>query len=319
MKTQIFLTFLFILAAGCSDSKSSGGGIPGAGLPELTDTQKQQVKRFNEVFDDVSVLTEDPNQQSDSGFGGMGFNTLSSSKNSPGNLTKAQQELVEKMDWAKQNNHCQVLNPNYVSKPDGLIISPQETIFVITGDQCPMTYKSKIKATPVESNTGYSVTINTSEKFVANPQGAVDLGLDILSFDSSSKSGMSFSASGGGMMGSNVNVNLAMNFSAQMTAQSVSLGQVVSSLVVRAGGNLQVNPQTGDTTSQKISLSVTATQAYQDFKVVAYMTASGAITGADTSELPANAKYYINGKSVSEQEFIAIFGGFDLNGEDLPL
>ncbi len=321
---KLFFISLFIFVASCSDSKNSGGGIPGAGLPELTIEQKLQVSQFNGAIDDISVVTDDPSQQPTNNFGNFGLNQVKAGTDT---LTKAQQELVEKMDWAKQNNHCQVSSPNppQMPQPDDMM-SAQEAILVIGGSQCPMTYKSQIKTTPVQSGNGYSVTIVTNEKFVANPQGAVHLGLDIQSFDSLSKTTMSFTAVSQG------NLSLAMNLSAKMTAQSLSVGPVVMDLAARVAGNVKINPQTGEVMSQTMTLAFTATQTYQDFKVVAHMTASETMSGPSLSKssmpvkspggsnsLPfTNAKFFINGKSVSEKEFSEVFPGIGLDlGQEL--
>lgn len=303
MKNHIFFISLFAVAVSCSNSKNSGGGIPGAGLTDLTDTQKQSVLRFNQSIEDVSIVTQNPNEKNTDNFGGFviekNAQTLA--------LSKAQQELLEKMDQAKQTNQCQVFaSPNAPTNSD---LQQQETLFSISGAQCPLSYSQSVKSSPKQNGNGYSVVVKTEETFEANANSPASLGLDITSSRTTSGTAMSFA------FVSAERVNLSMNMGAIMVADSQTFGQVISDVSAKMTGSLLLNPQTGDTVSQQMSVSMTLTQKYSDFKVVGYITASlpnfAAGVSPDTAML--SAKYYLNGKSVSEQEFTSVFGNFEMD------
>ncbi len=309
MTKKIFFISFFIFAVSCSDSKNSGGGIPGAGLPELTDTQKQSVLRMNQSIEDVSIVTQNPAEKNTDNFGGMVI------EKNPGTLalTKAQQELVEKMDQAKQTNQCQVSatgTPNAsATGPINGDLQQQQSVFSINGPQCPLSYSQSIQSSPKQTGNGYSVVVKTEESYEANANSLSSLGLDITSSRTTTGMAMSFS------LVSAAQVNLSMNMSALMVADSQSFGQVISEVSAKMTGSLQLNPQTGETVSQQMFVSMTLKQNYSDFKVVGYITASlpnfGAGVNPETALL--TAKYYINGKSVSEQEFTSVFGTFDMD------
>ncbi len=325
MTKQIFFISFLILTVSCSDSKNSGGGIPGAGLAELTDTQKQSVLRLNQFIEDVSIVTQNPAEKNTDDFDGLVI------EKNPGTLalTKAQQELVEKMDQAKQTNQCQV----YTSGPPdtsldgpfkGLMGGPAnrpingptiidmkqpQSLFSISGSQCPLSYSQSVTSSPKQTGNGYSVVVKTEESFKANVNSPTALGLDITSSRTTSGTAMSFA------LVSAERVNLSMNMSALMIAESQTFGQVISEVSAKMTGSLQLNPQTGETISQQMSVSMTLTQKYIDFKVVGYITATlpNFAAGVNPETALLTAKYHINGKSVTEQEFTSVFGNFEMD------
>ncbi len=315
-KIIVLISFL-ILTVSCSDSKNSGGGIPGAGLPELTDTQKQSVLRMNQSIEDVSLVTQNPAENNTDDFGGFVI------EKNPGTLalTKAQQELVEKMDQAKKTNQCQVHASGAPNPPmDGPMyrmlngtmnsaLKQPQTLFSIGGSLCPLSYSQSVTSSPNQTGNGYSVVVKTEESFKSNLNSPTSLGLDITSSKTTTGMAMNFS------LVSAARVNLSMNMSALMTADSQSFGQVISEVSAKMTGSLQLNPQTGETVSQQMFVSMTLKQNYNDFKVVGYITASlpnfGAGVSPDTALL--TAQYFINGKSVREQEFTSIFGNFEMD------
>ncbi len=317
MTKQIFFISFLILTVSCSDSKNSGGGIPGAGLAELTDTQKQSVLRLNQSIEDVSLVTQNPAENNTDDFGGFVI------EKNPGTLalTKPQQELVEKMDQAKQTNQCQVYSSGSPDTSiDGLINGPvngptnidmkqPQSLFSISGSQCPLSYSQSVTSSPKQTGNGYSVVVKTEESFKANVNSPTALGLDITSSRTTSGTAMSFA------LVSAERVNLSMNMSALMIAESQTFGQVISEVSAKMTGSLQLNTQTGETISQQMSVSMTLTQKYIDFKVVGYITATlpNFAAGVNPETALLTAKYHINGKSVTEQEFTSVFGNFEMD------
>ncbi|MBY0386433.1 hypothetical protein K2X05_14855 [bacterium] len=292
MKNILVISLLLVGAlVNCSKNKDGGGGVPGTGLPALNDTQKQKVASVNTSMADVAVITDDKN-------GG----TTMPIKVSRKALTKTQEELNQKMDWAQTNNFC---IPNVQVSGGQDQNSPSLISFEIIGSQCPINYTSKTQTTPSMSQGGGSIAVDMNEKFFVNPQGVLDLGLDITAYTITGKANMAVS-------GNQSSVNMSMNMSGKMNIASKQHGNVISDLSAQMTSNMNVDSY-GSITSQKTNMAMTITQSFADFKVVAYVVASGSVT-AD-GQVTENTSYYINGQQVSAEEFISIIGEVEMNAD----
>lgn len=294
MKNILVIGLMLGVLINCSKSKD-GGGIPGAGLPALNDVQKQKVASVNASMADVAVITEDQNSSPTS-------SPTMPVKVSRKTLTKTQEELAQKMDWAQTYSYC-VENAQVSGGQDGM--SPSLINFEITGNQCPISYVSNLKTTPVASNNSYSMTVEQNDRFVVNPKGVLDLGLDISDFTTSAKATMNFS-------GNQSALNIAMNMSETTNATSKQHGNVMTDLSAQMSVSMNVD-STGSISSQKHSVVITISQTFADFKVVAYMVSSGSVNaGVQAAD---NSSYYINGQPVSAEEFFSLIGEVDMNAD----
>lgn len=294
MKNIIVIGLFLGVLVNCSKSKD-GGGIPGAGLPALTDTQRQKVASVNSSIADIAVITEDKNTTA------TGGSTLPM-KVARKELTKTQEELAQKMDWAETYSYC-ISNAQVSGAQDGM--SASLINFEIAGSQCPISYVSKVKTTPVVSESSYSMTVEQNDKFFVNPQGVLNLGLDITAYTTSAKATMNFS-------GNQSVLNISMNMSEKMNATSTQYGNVNTDLSARMNVSMNVDSN-GSITSQNHSLSMTISQTYADFKVVAYMVSSGSVNSG--MQVTDNSTYYINGQQVPAEEFFSLIGEVEMSPE----
>lgn len=296
MKKIVFCIFAAAAIVSCGKDDSSGG-IPGAGLPELNDTQKQQVGRVNTGIQDMSALT---GAQKTNNKAGSGFPNTS---NSSETLTKAQEDLVNKLDWAKQYNYCsmQVLGDEMtgdMSQPSVLQLS-------LTGTDCPVTYSSVTKTTPSFSNNTYNKIVDASEEFKVNPYGIMDLNLEVLSAQTTTKSNVKVVFANEKQMQINANVVV------KMTSQSKTAGTVVSEMVMTTSMTQEFSQSTDESGVKNMTAAVTVTQTFSDFKVVAYVVMNfptGTFQNMDQKQIEKYMTFHINGKKVSATEFAQVFG-----------
>jgi hypothetical protein len=296
MKNIVFSILTVLALTNCGSSDDSGGGVPGTGMKALDDTQKQQASRFNNSLADVSALTEA--QETSNGSAASPI-TIDSSDT----LTKAQQELVDKMDWAKNNYYCFVDNNGSVLD-QGSMEEPSVIQLNVSGSDCPISYKSVTKSTPSVSGNTYSQSIATKEEFKINPYGVVDLNLDILSSNTTTTSKVNFVGV------SETTAQVTAVIKGIITAQSKSVGAVVTDIAISTSMTQEFSSTSFDMIIKNMTMSVTVTQTYADFKVVAYVVMNvpqEALTATSTN-IEKYATFYINGKKVSATEFAQVFG-----------
>ncbi len=296
MKNIVFAILTVFVLTNCGSSDDSGGGVPGTGLKALDKAQQQQVSRFNNSLADVSVLTEAQESPNATGTSPVAINSSDT-------LTKAQQELVDKIDWAKDNYYCFVDNTGSVLD-QGSMEKPSVVQLNVSGSDCPISYKSVTKSTPSISGNTYTDVIESTEEFKINPYGVVDLNLDVLSSNTTTKSKVNFV----GVSETTAQVTAVIN--GKITAQSKSAGAVITDIAINTSMTQEFSSTSFEMLIKNMTMSVTVIQTYADFKVVAYvvMNLPQEALSATSTNIEKYATFYINGKKVSATEFAQVFG-----------
>jgi len=302
MKKVLLFSILSLALLQCSKSDDGGGGVPGAGLPELTPTQKARVTSFNGSLTTISAIRTSKLNRNAS----QRFLAMSSSKSSSSQYNKAQKELLDKLEWAENNRYCQ--NTVSVSQPQN-----QDTMYMpssileIAGFDCPINYKMESTSTLLgETANSASLQMNTTERFLLKDESEIGsallvLDLDILEYNAQSKFNMT-------MSGNDNSLNISINGTGSMTANSASMGAVLANLAVAGSVNMAFNSSSGASTTN-VNMNITVTQKFTDFSAVGFVKMNTSfVDDFENSKSTEKIEFFINGLTVTESEFLRVFG-----------
>jgi hypothetical protein len=300
MRKILFVSALALVLLQCSKSEKGGGGIPGAGLPDLTTEQKATLRAYNSAVDTLSAvkaakLGDNSNQQNWSGAGLSDSTTKS--------LDQTQQELIDKLNSAEANNFCNTI----VSAPNSndAFDIPNASIS-ITGIDCPVNYQMSMNTKLLgQTSNSASIQMAISEKFVLNDLSNVkpDLNwnIDVTEYASNLTFNM---AAGGNEKG----INMNMTGSGKMNAKSLSAGNVETTFAATMAMRMNTD-SSGQLANMNANISITIAQQFADFGATGYMTGSmSSALSSNGSDPVGTGKFYINGKEVTESEFEELFG-----------
>lgn len=299
MKMFSFILFSSVLVLGCSKSGKSGA-IPGAELPEPTAEQKNRASRIGHSYDDVDVLTKTGHESNSTEIAGISFG-----KNAP-TLSKAQQDLQQKMEIAKNTSDCKTtFNQENLANLD----APQKINFEISGPKCPLSIKSTTSNTVSMSANSITMSGTIQETFQANPAGIYNFNFDITDYEMSEAHSASNVATG------NNSGRIQIQSLAKINLNSKTEGTVTTELSTQVSAN-SVWSEKNNSESVSLSFNTTLTQSFRDFKIVGFLSMQvNQLTSANSPspEMTKSQSFYINGKVVTEEEFIAIFGSVGMD------
>lgn len=278
-KHIVFLTFLFLAA--CSSDKDSGAAaIPGADLPPLTVEQQGRLAVLSQEVTDVSAALSAQQSKSTGQTDDQGSSVSSKSQ-----LYKKAVEAgvdsgackVSQTGAPKVDNEEMLQNINFkleISDADGAV--------------CPYYSFTRVDMSSQSKETGSSMdssmSVDTESKFNAKETSDLYKDIDVYSMDQNFKA----TVKAGGNQSA---IKVEMNGSGSSTLLSKTEQKVVNTSTLTVSGS-------GNETKYSMSVQLVTDYVLKDFRVVGVMK----IFMDNNSEEPVMT-YYINGKSVTAEEF----------------
>lgn len=322
MKKIILLLSVLGLAA-CSSGGGGNGGLPGSDLPELTPDQKTRVVTVSSELNDINDAASSQGGAKPAAINNDNFQPLSrataTAKNS--GLSEKATQLKGKMDSAINLGQCAVttkpginnttdsgnsnLDPiNSMSFEDTDMSNLDFEILITHSDssnQCPIYFLSSFSNVMdmQDGSPNSSNEMKMKMKFEVSESSEIYDDLDISAFNFEMASKVSTT------MQNETAAKIDITASGAGTLTSKTEGNVGMTVAMTGGGIVKGDPSTGESNSA-INMSFTVSINFPDFKVVGHMKSVGDLSGGDTG---MNAEYFINGKSVTEEQFNEIFQG----------
>lgn len=283
MKLILLAAAVSLLVAGCSTKKDNNTGIPGADLPELTQEQKSKSSAVGRSISASQAMIENNSNHSGS------INDVDK-KNEK--LTVDQVKLNEKLKKNIDSARCEVTS---ISKGSASSSNEVETEF--KGVFCPISLKSVTKTTTTVQGTSQITSSLVSSQFKVVPSGEMAADFDVVSYNTDVNTNSNVSS------GSSNATRINSTTSAKVSANSKTNGFVIIEYTSSNDMSFSFDPSTNISNST-VNTSQTVTETFSDFKAVGY------IVGNVVNNATANqsVSYYVNGKPVSVEEFISVFG-----------
>ena len=295
---------LLIASLGFTACSSSGGGggngvVPGSELPELTSQQQSRVVAVSSELNDIdSVASSHGNSNTSNNF--LMESNEAVNKTSPKGPSEKATQLKHKMDSAINFGQCNVnVKPNNMGSSADL--NNQEFTMIIensvNSNECPIYYmSSSVTKTSGDPSSSSVVETQMNMEFKANNSTDISNTLDISSYKFN--------------MTSKVSTTMQNQTTAKMDISMLGAGSLVSKsegnieMTMNMAGSGLISGDSSGNSNANINMSFTVDLKFSDFTVRGYQTMT---LNNKNGELAQEAKYYINGKEVTEEEFSNIF------------
>ncbi len=318
MRTLILFLGIISLSAcnggGGGGNGANGGGVPGGELPALTETQKDRMSQVSAEASEIGTVADaygepkpnQPGQQTEQGTANpfdLGA-TVNRQLRAAGKLSKKGTQLKSEMDSAMWQGACTVTMQPAVGNSNGSVGSLEnvEVGFVIansknSASQCPIYYKSTSKTSNVGTEANTKSSTQSFNEFRTNSDHSVHELMDVTAFQFDMTSDVS------SVVENQSAVTMSMAAKGTGSLVSKTEGEVSINIGLSGGGRFVAAENTGQATGS-MNMSFTYTVTLSDFAAVGHSTVNMTMNG---NEPQIDAKFFINGEEVSEEEFGQIF------------
>ncbi|MCB0378375.1 MAG: hypothetical protein KDD33_07775 [Bdellovibrionales bacterium] len=306
----LWMAMAMFMLASCGDNSSTPTPFPGEGLPELTTSQKVQMKNFNREVVDFGVVAQSLDKNS-------------SAKTDK--LSNTGTEIFNRVQQAVKDGECFVTTVGEPVVPGGptesLAPAPageKQTYKVeVKGNKdlsCPVEYSMTIEAENKASSNSMTVKSRQVTTMTSVPTDNKSLEISSISEIQSYENVKNFNLVASGSEAART-LTATMDIVNDTTVKTRAYGTIRHIHSIRGPATLHLNKD-GVLESTDMNIQIVLDQTYPDFRAVGVVEAKGSFDADEKAEEELELKYYVNGRVVEVKEFVDVFGN-SFNMDDL--